>query len=339
MSKNISDKSVQASVQRAIDNDQLFSLKHISQLKDLIRLNITVFVDPTTSQNYSSMSLIQYAIKQNKSEPLKYMLKIAKDAEIPIKDIQRSNFKYENNNLLFLAVDFNSNSCLETLIEFFKQDPGFSVDVSDPFGESPLTRAIKLGNEEAIKILLNNNASLFYFDQTKNKISTFMPILNVFFYNRDDEKLKHILDEVIKPCLEEQEEGKFKKIMNEFASMHFDNNFLKVDNEGKEISLLFREKSLLEARSYLDNIIDRNLPGPIITVNRSISEPPHKTQPLKTDNAKVKTNASNNENKNICHFCKNSIGNGEGELDPNEKFRYCFQCQTKYEEYIKNKNK
>lgn len=346
MNKNISDKSVQASVQRAIDNDQIFSLKHISQLKDLIRLNITVFVDPTTSQNYSSMSLIQYAIKQNKSEPLKYMLEIAKENKIPNKDILRSNFKYENNNLLFLAIDFNSNSCLETLIDFFKKDPEFSVDVSDPFGESPLTRAIKLGNEEAIKILLKNNASLFYFDQTKNKISTFMPLLNVFFYNRDDNKLKHILDEVIKPCLEEQEKGKFKKNMKEFANMYFDNNFLKVGKEkGKEISLLFREKGLSEARTYLIDIDDeRPLPKPIPIAVR-------KTESLETDNANisdngndntnasgnVNTNASGNENKIICHFCKKPIKSGE--YDISGEFFYCQDCEPTYNEYIEKKNK
>lgn len=341
---NTSDKSVQASVQRAIDNNQLFALKHISQLKDLIRLNITIIVDPNTSQNYSCMTLIQYAIKQNKADSLKYMLdvaaSIAEEKNTPIKDFLKSDFKYENNNLLFLAIDFNSNSCLETLINFFREkDPNFSVDISDPFGESPLTRAIKLGNEESIKILLSNGANLFYFDQTKNKMSTFMPLLCVFFYNREKSKLKHILEECIKPCLlkqkevekdkhqndikhlEEKDNNKFLEILKEFEKMHFNENFLKVDEKdekGMKIADLLKKKGLIEANNYLIEIDTNITPVEQILISTNHS------------NTKQSLNNDNDDSDNItCYFCHQTIQSG-GKRCENCGIFYCDDCEGKH---------
>lgn len=337
MNRNILDKSVQASVQRAIDNDQLFSLKHISQLKELIRLNITVIIDPNTSQNYSCMTLIQYSIKQNKPDALEYLLNVADESGMQLKDILRSNFKYENNNLLFLAVDFNSNSCLKTLIAFCKRkDKNFSVDISDPFGESPLTRAIKLGNEEAISILLSNGADLFYFDGTKNKLSTFMPILCIFFYNKEEDKLKHIFNECIVPNIAkegEKEEQVLKKIIKDFLKMYFTDNFLKVDqpNENsKKIIDLFGDKNLTEAREYLLGFTD--ISDDVIPIIQQQSDDKDTSKP------NIKKTNENQKKSKKCYFCASDVNLN---ICPNCGINYCNGCESKHLKQcsdIQNKN-
>lgn len=318
--KSSFDKSVQASAQRAIDKDQVFNLEHISQLPDLIRLKITLIVDPNEFQSYSSMTLIQYAISQDKPNSLEYMLGIAKKHTEEINDILRSDNKYGNNNLLFLAVDFKSNKCLKQLIKFFKEnDPKFTADLSDPFGESPLARAIKTKNQEAIEILLSDGgADLFYFDQKKNSLSTFMPILSIFFYYKNKEELSKFMEQFIKPTLDNIEQGKFDEMIKKLLDMRFNDNFLKLDdkNNGYELPELLENKGLNTAKEYLlgkttfhsgnMNIVYDNSSGQTSTVT------PDQNNNQQTDNL-----------GNQCFECKTS--NGNNRCDICQKF-FCDGC-------------
>ena len=261
--------------QNAIDHQNTFFLSQIPGLNILISRENPLYVNQIFPK-YRQMNFLQYSVAAKKPKSLKFLLNYALEScKLSVKKIIKpTQTPARDMNLIVLAVEFHSNACLKELADFIlekcqDEKDKFDFDIEDQFGETPLTKAIRDKNEEAVLILINQcHADLMHrADEKKSILRPLLPFL-VFllnYINKDD--LEDLWDKI--------NEQSQKNVMDQLKTLKFDENFRIVDennqennqqnSSGDELREIFQKKGLDQVNEFLISLLQIKGPDSITT--------------------------------------------------------------------------
>lgn len=282
----------------AIDNQNTFFLSYIPGLNSLIIIENSLYVDDIFPK-YKYMNLLQYSIASKKPKSLEFLLDYALNTcKMPLETIiLPRETPARDMNLIALAIEFHSNDCLKVLTDFIDKNKGddkkFDFDIEDQFGETPLTKALRDRNDEAVLILVNRcKADLLHqANEEKSILRPLLPIL-VFLLNYNS------LDE-IKRLWEQFDKQIANDICEKLNDMKFDENF-RIVEDGSKLEAIMKKKSLFGIRAFLINL-EPVIDAPIKTIKDDLKNKPS-INPV--GNKNISNDGSNNDDDKCC-LCDN----------------------------------
>lgn len=290
----------------AIDHQNTFFLSYIPGLDILISRENPLYIEEIFPK-YKYMNLLQYSVAAKKPKSLKFLLNFAlkecKNMTVK-KLIMPTQTPPRDMNLIALAIEFQSNSCLEVLANFILskcKDEKFDFDIEDQFGETPLIKAIRDKNNEAVLILINQcHADIMHrANEEKSTLRPLLPILIFFLNYTNIHEMESLWSKI-------NEKSRLDAI-DKLNKLKFDENFHIVDENnddaiGKKLKDILEKKNLNYAfEFYIGQLNFKGEESIPVVVDLSRSSPQR--------NEEVSLRAciicGTNNDITCCNYCQN----------------------------------
>ena len=239
-----------------IEKDDSFYLSKVSGLDLYLKNGITTFTSEIFGPSFPDMTLIQFSIAMRKPKTLKYMLETTfNKCQVPFDQIITPTTSNTKGNLFTLAIYFGSKcnkyensdvECLKVLIDFFNANKpqGYSIDIENINGETPLIKAIDLMNSDAIQLLLENGADIYHRSQNNSHFE--IPLRHLFRKANNIANLSVVFDGPLLGQKENIKNNYFKE--RNFLKFLVDHNFqigmqyvIDVTNNDQQVLSIFHD--------------------------------------------------------------------------------------------------